>query len=64
MNLKAKKRSPRNRTVDLTKREIAEYSKKLISIKRPAEVEQILNKTINQIFLMSWIYCPIILLIY
>lgn len=48
MNLKAKKRSPRNRTVDLTKREIAEYSKKLISIKRPAEVEQILNKTINQ----------------
>jgi site-specific DNA-methyltransferase (adenine-specific) len=43
-----KNRAPYNRTLTLTEEEIARYSKKLLKLKRPAAIEEIINKTINQ----------------
>ncbi len=48
MNSKSKKRSPRNRTIDVSKKEIAEFSKRLIKIDSPVKIDSIINKTINQ----------------
>ena len=46
--MERKNRAPRNRTVTITKKEIAQYKKQLLHINRPATPAQILNKTIHQ----------------
>lgn len=43
-----KKKSPRNRTISLTRKEQELYLSRIISLTEPASVEQIINKTINQ----------------
>lgn len=44
----ARQRSPRNRTIGLSKSEQAKYQKKLIKIDEPVSVDEILNKTLQQ----------------
>jgi len=44
----SKKRAPRNRTINLSKKEISQYSKKLIRINEKVSAKSILNKTIHQ----------------
>ena len=41
-------KSPRNKTITLTKSEIENYSNSLLVLNRKVQVEQIINKTINQ----------------
>ncbi len=43
-----KKRAPLNRTLSITNSEIKNFSKRLISINRHVDIDQVLNKTINQ----------------
>jgi len=43
-----KKRAPRNRTMTLNNQETARLKNKLISLKKPALFEEVVNKTINQ----------------
>lgn len=43
-----KEKAPRNRTLILTEADRAEYSKKLVALSQKAEVEDVINKTINQ----------------
>lgn len=43
-----KKPAPRNRTLILSEKEIAAYSKRLICLKKKSDVEKIRNKTIQQ----------------
>jgi len=43
-----KKPAPRNRTLILTEKEASTYSKRLISLNKESDVEQIRNKTIQQ----------------
>ena len=45
---KSKPRAPRNRTINLTNKEIKNYSKKLYDLNKKVSVSKILNKTINQ----------------
>ena len=42
-----KQKSPRNRTLELSEREIIEYKSKLLTVLSPASPEYIANKTIN-----------------
>ena len=47
-DIKTKQRAPRNRTIILTSDEILNYRKNLIRLSKPATVEEIINKTIQQ----------------
>lgn len=47
-NIKTKQRAPRNRTIILTNDEILNYRKNLVRLSKPATVEEIINKTIQQ----------------
>lgn len=47
-NITQKKRAPRNRTMTLTDKEIKKYKKNLVTLSRPASVQEVLNKTIQQ----------------
>ncbi|MDD8017810.1 MAG: site-specific DNA-methyltransferase [Bacteroidota bacterium] len=40
--------APRNRTIRLTNTETQRYKKRLLTLKKPASVDQILNRTLNQ----------------
>ncbi len=42
------KPAPKNRTIFLSKSEIEEYSKNLITLKRKSDIGSVINKTINQ----------------
>jgi len=44
----AKQKSPRNKTITLTKSEVAEYSKRLIKLSDKISETEVINKTINQ----------------
>ena len=44
----AKLKSPRNKTITLSRKEISNYSKRLIKLNQKTSVKEILNKTINQ----------------
>lgn len=43
-----KPKSPRNKTITLSRKEISDYSKRLIKLKRKTSLKEIINKTINQ----------------
>ncbi len=47
-NIIEKQRAPRNRTITLTNDDISKYKKNLIVLSKPASVQDILNKTIQQ----------------
>lgn len=47
-DIKTKQRAPRNRTIILTSDEILNYRKNLIRLSKPATVDEIVNKTIQQ----------------
>lgn len=53
-----KKRSPRNRTIVLTKNDIVRYSENLIRLKAKASPQLLLNKTINQNFFEAINFLP------
>ncbi len=53
-----KKKSPRNQTIELSEKEFAFYSEKLITINGNVSVEEILNKTINQDLLDAVDFLP------
>jgi len=53
-----KSKSSRNKTIRLTRSEIAEFSKKTIKITRPVAAKEILNKTINQDLFSILDYLP------
>ena len=55
---KSKPRAPRNRTINLSKKEISHYSKNLIKLKKKANVTSVLNKTINQDLFKMLDYLP------
>ncbi len=44
----AKQKSPRNKTITLSRKEIFDYSKRLIKLKSKTSLKEIVNKTINQ----------------
>jgi len=44
----AKQKSPRNKTISLSREEITNYSKRLIKLKDKTSIAEIINKTINQ----------------
>ena len=46
--MKSIKKSPRNRTITLSKIELDKYSKRLINLKEKASARDVLNKTIQQ----------------
>lgn len=43
-----KNKAPRNKTIELTPKEIGQYAKKAIKLSAPADLAQVLNKTICQ----------------
>lgn len=43
-----KNKAPRNKTIELTPKEIGQYAKKTIKLSAPADLAQVLNKTICQ----------------
>ena len=43
-----KQKSPRNKTITLSRKEISDYSKRLIKLNNKASLSEIINKTINQ----------------
>ena len=43
-----KPRAPRNKTIQLTEKELSHYSKKLVKLAKPENLDNILNKTVNQ----------------
>lgn len=55
---KSKPRAPRNRTINLTKKEIEQYSKKFIILNKKTSIDKILNKTINQDLFKVLDYLP------
>lgn len=56
--LTAKKRAPRNRTINLTKTDFATYKKRLFKLIEPTDLNSILNRTINQDIFTSLEYLP------
>ena len=53
-----KQRAERNRTIMLTEAEEAKYSQRLLILERPVEIQQILNRTINQDILVAASFLP------
>lgn len=53
-----KNRAPRNRTINLTKKEIDFYSKKLISLEKKSNPKSVINKTIHQDLFEVMEYLP------
>lgn len=43
-----KKRAPRNRTITLNKEEQADYTKKLLRLDKPVELQEVINRTVHQ----------------
>ncbi len=53
-----KDRAPRNRTLVLSDEEQAEYKKKLLQLNKPAKLEDLVDKTINQNFFKAFDLLP------
>ncbi len=53
-----KKRSPRNRTINLSIGELDEYKEKLLQLDRPVDLAAVINRTINQDFLQAVDFLP------
>ena len=44
----AKLKSPRNKTITLSRKETSDYSKRLITLNKKTSIKEVINKTINQ----------------